>query len=364
MEHALHALAPWLALTLCFALGCSDDTPSHGDPIDPPGADVDAGSDLLEADQSEPIDSNLGAEEMGELTEEMNPGLDAAPDGGDEEMGDMSAMNYPPVTRDPLGGARPAQVILPAGFDNSREVPLVLALHGYSGNSMFHNSYFGLVRLVDERDFVLVSPEGTRDNRGNRFWNATPACCDAFRSGVDDAKYLRDLIEEASTRFRIDTGRVYLLGHSNGGFMSYRMACDSADVVTGVLSLAGASFKDPSDCEPSEPVRIVQMHGSADATILYGGGSAYPTAPLYPSAEETVSAWASYNGCSPGLIDLPTGAIAGAASLPVKVQSFEECPPQGSVELWTIQNGGHIPTLPMSFAEVVLDHLFAVDRTP
>ncbi len=337
--------------------------------------EMDAGA--RDQGETDPPDEGMNDPDMGEeedlsveedfgSTEDLGQadlGMDM---GVEEDMAvDMGDVMYPPVTMDPLGGMdRPADVIIPSTFDNDREVGLMVLLHGYSSFAQQQNSYFGLTRQVEEQDMILVLPNGTMDARSARFWNATDACCNAFRSSVDDVAYLRGLIEEAFQRFRIDRSKVILVGHSNGGFMSYRMACEASDIVTGIFSLAGATYKDVMACQPTHPVHIVQMHGTADATISYNGGSAYPTAPEFPSAEDTVKAWAGYNSCQPELLDRPVGDVANASPLTMTVKGFDGCDPNGSVQLWTIQNGSHIPMLPATFSDVVLDHFAARPRTP
>ena len=136
------------------------------------------------------------------------------------------------------------------------------------------------------------------DSDGNRFWNATDACCNFDRAAVDDVAYLTDVIAEIQAELAIDPKRIALVGHSNGGFMSYRMACEQADLVSAIVSLAGATFADPADCAPSEPVSVVQIHGTADDVILYEGGGPFTDATgPYPGAETTAEIWATYDGC-------------------------------------------------------------------
>ena len=81
---------------------------------------------------------------------------------------------------------------------------------------------------------------GTRDPDGNRFWNATDFCCDLHNTQVDDVKYLSGLLEEAATHIAVE--RIFALGHSNGGFMSYRLACEGIPGLVAIASLAGTSF--------------------------------------------------------------------------------------------------------------------------
>lgn len=345
----------------------------------------DASPDLSIVDMQGVDDMPGGADlttvsEMGMTVEDMPKDLPADDMSEDmlEDLSDMSEPDmdmmttpdlgpgvYPPVTSAPLGGGgRPAEVLFPAGFDNTREVPLIIALHGYGGDKDEVGRYFSLKRDIDHRDFILISPEGTRDTFGSRFWNATDGCCNAFGSNVNDSAYLRGLIEEALQRFRIDRGRIYAAGYSNGGFMAYRLACDSADYITGIFSLAGGTFKDAARCQPSRPVQILQLHGTADQTIGYNGGSAYPTAPAHPGALETVTHWAGYNGCQTTPVMLDSTAVNAVTVEQATVQGFNACPADGQVELWTLPGAPHNPGLPQTMGAYLLDRLFAIDRTP
>ncbi len=81
----------------------------------------------------------------------------------------------------------------------------------------------------------------TKDSKGNEFWNATDACCNADGSTVDDSGYLSALLWDIRAQYNVDPNRVYVFGHGNGGFMAYRMACDHSLQVSGVASLGGAT---------------------------------------------------------------------------------------------------------------------------
>ena len=253
-----------------------------------------------------------------------------------------------------LGGDRPAQLILPEAYDGG-PLPLVVLLHGYSIDAAAQDSYFQMSARVDSRGFFLLLPNGTREESGamNRFWNATDACCNFYGSDVDDVAYLLGLIDEAGTTFAIES--VHLVGHSNGGFMAYRMACDAPEMIDSIASLAGATFFDEARCQPGEPTRVLQIHGTNDTTILYAGVTA--GAMRYPGAEETVRRWASRASC-----DL-TADDGSALDLDVFVPGNETdveiyeagCALGIEVGLWRINGSGHVPMLSQDFADRVLD---------
>jgi polyhydroxybutyrate depolymerase len=122
----------------------------------------------------------------------------------------------------PLGGSRPLPLFrAPEGWDGTTPLPLVLVLHGYGAGGLVQTVYFRLESLVEQKKFLLAAPDGTVDDKGKRFWNAMDSCCDFAGAGVDDVKYLTDLVEEIAARYAVDRKRVYLVGHSNGGAMSF-----------------------------------------------------------------------------------------------------------------------------------------------
>jgi polyhydroxybutyrate depolymerase len=259
----------------------------------------------------------------------------------------------------PIGGDRPVDVFVPSSYDGSTAVPLVILLHGYSATGNLQELYFNLQDQAEEKGFLYVHPDGLKDAQNNQFWNASDACCDFANTGVDDSAYLASLVDEISAQYAVDAKRVFFVGHSNGGFMSYRMACDHADKIAAIVSLAGAMPLDTSLCQPSAPVAVLQIHGTADDTILYDGGS---TLSKYPSAQQSVDAWVNSNGCNktPDLSSPPLDLDTGLAGDETSVSQWKAgCQPGGDVELWTLEGGGHIPALSSNFAPGVIDFLLS-----
>ncbi len=263
-----------------------------------------------------------------------------------------------------VGGDRPVTVHVPASYDASRPAPLLILLHGYSLSGQEIDTYFDLAPEAEARGFVYAFPDGTFDSDGNRFWNATDACCNFDGAAVDDVAYLTDLIAEIQAELAIDPKRIALAGHSNGGFMSYRMACERANLVASIVSLAGASFAEAADCAPSEPVSVVQIHGTFDDVVLYEGGEPFTdaTAP-YPGAETTAELWATYDECGmtsstlSAKIDVDANRKEGANPDETSVEEWSGCESGATVQLWTIPRGRHEPALSPTFADSVMDFL-------
>ncbi len=260
------------------------------------------------------------------------------------------------------GGRGPVAVHTPPSYDPETPMPLVFLLHGYTASGAIQESYMQFTPLADEFGFLYLHPDGRTETEGDfeQFWSGTDACCNFYGASDDDDDYLLALIDEMKSLFNVDDQRVYLIGYSNGGFMSYRMACENSDTIAAIASLAGATFFDPLDCQPPDPVHVLQIHGTSDGTILYAGGDIFGT--NYPGAVATVEQWAAKNGCdivadtSAPNIDLD-GGISGTESTVTRYIS--NCNPRGVTELWSIIGGGHIPTLSATFSRQIVEWLYA-----
>jgi polyhydroxybutyrate depolymerase len=183
-----------------------------------------------------------------------------------------SAQGTPSVTGVAAGGQRQVTIHVPSGYQKGRPAPLLVLLHAYSSDAAAVDDYFHLQPVLDERAVLYVVPDGTPDRAGDRFWNATDACCDFYHSGVDDSGYLHEVIRQAENQYTVDPRRIFVVGHSNGGFMAYRMACDHSDTVAAIVSVAGAMYDDARKCSAAHAVSVLQVHGSADGVVPYQGG--------------------------------------------------------------------------------------------
>jgi polyhydroxybutyrate depolymerase len=258
-----------------------------------------------------------------------------------------------------LPADRPIEVIVPEGLDPDAPAPLVVLLHGFGANGEGQAAYLRLLPAAAERGMLVVAPDGTENENGRRFWNATDACCGGPGAEVDDVAYLDAVIANVRADHAVDPDRIFVMGHSNGGFMSFRMACEHAEVVAAIASIAGATFADPEACDPTEPVSVLAIHGIADDTIAYEGDDI--AGRTYPSAAETVATWAGYDGCEATPVDAPDPAERAIVRdlPPASVTQYDGCDAGTSVELWSQPEGVHIPAWGDGFIEQVLDWLEA-----
>ena len=258
--------------------------------------------------------------------------------------------------------ARAYSKFIPSSYSKDTSLPLVVLLHGYGATGAMQESYMKFESVAETNKFILVYPDGTVDSSGRRFWNATDACCDFFSAVADDV-YLLSILKEMESSYSIDAKRIYFVGHSNGGFMSYRMACKYPDRIAAIASLAGASYFKTTDCGAKSSVSVLQVHGTKDETILYDGGQILGTS--YPGAVASASQWATFNQCTQNAVtrsskfDLEPNITGDETS----VTAWTNCQNSSEVELWTMEGAAHIPTLKSTFATKIWE-FFAAHPKP
>jgi len=274
----------------------------------------------------------------------------------------LAACGEPTERPRTFGGDRPALLQLPAGLDEDVAYPLVVVLHGYAVNGAIQTAYLGLAQLTESGRAFVIAPTGYEDSRGRPYWNADEACCDYDRAGPDDVGFLAALVDDVARAWPIDRAAVFAVGHGNGGNMAYRLACDRADTVAGIVVVAGGAGIDPAACAPTRPVSVLHLHGTADAEFAYAGGGPFQMAPGAPGAVESVTRWAGHDGCD--LARAADPAIDLDAVVPGAETRRERfgCAPPAAVELWTMEGTEHLPNMVETFVPAIWPWLEARRR--
>ena len=262
------------------------------------------------------------------------------------------------------GGARSAVLVLPDPLPQG-EVPLIVSLHGFGGDSFYQGQYVPLHQRVNRDGFALLLPDGVENAEGQRFWNPT----EGFgKADQDDAGALTALVQEAGGEF--DMGPVYFFGYSNGGFMSYWMACKGLPGLRAVASLAGTSYVDAAACKGAAPVSVLHVHGTDDAVVRFDGIEGEPGAqskdePGYAGAQDMVRRWGQRAGCDEPIAPEPYSALDLDAYVPgAETQAYRlesGCAEGINVELWVGEGTGHSPGYGDTFTDALLEWLLAQD---
>lgn len=240
------------------------------------------------------------------------------------------------------GVMRTYQVYLPAAYSEGADLPMVLNLHGFGSNVFEQVLYSGLNTVAESNDFIVITPQGLV---GTTTWGATDTQWDAyFGTGTDDLGFLSKLIDVAYQDYHIDLARVYSTGMSNGGFMSYRLACELSDRIAAIASVTGAMPLAMLDnCASARKIPILEIHGTADAVVPYGG------TPLFTLGTEAgIDWWLEHNNCTNSALITEIEDIDMADGSTATSYKYQNCATNTQVWLFKVENGSH--TWPGAFA--------------
>jgi len=185
---------------------------------------------------------------------------------------------------------------VPAAYDGTKPVPLVVDFHGVGDSGSSERSDSPYPDVLDPEGVVMAFPDGMKGPAGTA-WNVGPCCV----ANVDDVAFARALVAQVRQRTCVDPARVYAVGVLTGGGMAHYLACRAADVFAAV---APAAFdllaENVAECAPSRPISVISFRGTADSRVPYEGGpsSLVPGLPLtFLGAEATYAKWAELDHC-------------------------------------------------------------------
>ena len=226
------------------------------------------------------------------------------------------------------GVLREYYVYIPSSYTPSSNSPLLFVFHGYGSsatNILYYSNFQG---LAEQDGYILVYPQGSLLN-GVTHWNVGGW---TVGSTVDDVSFTEDIIDIIANEYYINTDRIYSTGMSNGGYMSYGLACNSTKFAA-IASVTGSMTPEiDNNCAPDHPTPILQIHGLQDFTVLYTG------AVWSLSIPDVMEYWSSFNTCDeePSTIinDLNDGSY-------ILFDSYQNCSNSVGVELILHSTMGH-----------------------
>ena len=259
------------------------------------------------------------------------------------------------------GNARGYRLYVPETYDPRVGTPLVFNFHGTGGTPESMVALSGMNPAAETRGILIAYPQGLPANglpvfdAGLRDFSAAPR---------DDVDFARAIADDVASRYCLDRRRVYSTGLSNGARMSYRIACEAADLVAAIAPVAGVLSLEPGECNPTRPVPALAFHGTADVVAPYDRAGGFSTRSV-PSMFEV---WAEKAECTGGT------SLTQSSEL-VSCEAYEDCGGGADSILCTITDGGHCwpggpgcgvanVAVPIDATEVMLDFFerFALRR--
>ena len=224
------------------------------------------------------------------------------------------------------GFTRVYRAYVPPSLPN-RPVPLLVALHGGQQYGDAMEQLTGFDSLAEADQFIVVYPNGH-----GQTWNAGNCCGFPNVSTTNEVDFISALITRLSANGRIDPKRVYVTGFSAGAAMAHTIGCRLAGRIAAVASVAGTM--DIASCRPASPVSVLEIHGTADVELLYGGGGIGAVGGYQePATPDIMAAWASLDGCSPAATVETSGSV--------QLSQWTGCAGGSSVLLDTVEGGSH-----------------------
>jgi len=219
------------------------------------------------------------------------------------------------------------------------EAPLVVVMHGYTGNMHDIASYVGMNELADENGFLVAYPQGTEDSDGNNFFNVGYDFHSS--SNVDDVGFVRAMVEEIDSQYELNKEAIFATGMSNGGDMSFLLACQASDLFRAVAPVAGSMMTNTlNQCEPEIALPVLEIHGDGDRVTRLGGDKENEDGwGAYWDLESTMAFWAKKNGLSERkevLSEYPNGDGKLVRSITWYADEHSR-----EVRLLVIEGGGH-----------------------
>lgn len=188
------------------------------------------------------------------------------------------------------------EYILYVPNDLPLNAPLVLVAHGYTSSAETIMSYSGMNKVAEKEKFLVVYPQGTVDSRNNNFFNVG---YDFHKdSKIDDLGFIKSLVKNLITEYKINSEQVFATGMSNGGDLSYYLACNASEIFKAVAPIAGSMMqKTITNCNPKNPMPIFEIHGKADDITLFNGDMENIDGwGPYPSIPNVIDFWVNKNG--------------------------------------------------------------------
>ena len=244
----------------------------------------------------------------------------------------QSIVNTQSCTLDHADTEREYFIHVPDVDADSTPLPVVLSFHGYTSTAETNLSYTGLQSFAESEKFIAVYPQGTiLASTGETHWNSGGS---DNKSGADDLGFVETLLDHLEETQDIDTDRIYAIGMSNGGMMSYLLACRLSQRIAAITSVTGSMTVDSATCTASRPVSVMQIHGVEDRVVPFDGNGDFPSIP------KTMEFWAESNGCVGDPKESNISDITGDGHGGARTQ-YLDCSQGVQVDLIALDEVGH-----------------------
>lgn len=220
---------------------------------------------------------------------------------------------------------------LPPNYYDNTGFSLVIAMHGGGGSASQFESTSRLTEKANAAGFIVVYPEGTG---AINTWNAGTCCGSAVTNTINDVKFISELIDKLVASYKINPKKVFATGHSNGGMMSYRLACELSNKIAAIAP-NGCTMVVTQPCNPARAVPVLHMHSKLDQHVVYTGGYGNGVSGVYcPPLDSVLNVWSLKNNCT-------TTAQTIVSNSNYTQKRWTNCSNNVSIDYYLTNDGGH-----------------------
>ena len=231
---------------------------------------------------------------------------------------------------------------IPPAYDGLSDVPLVIVLHGGSGNAISVQGFTQMNSVSDGNGFIVAYPQGFGPTQNGGYSWADGRQTSATSMGIDDVGFISKLIEKVQADYRITSNKIYVCGFSNGGFMSQKLACELENTFAGVGTLGATIGTEVlSQCSVSQSIPMLFMLGDADPFVPYDGGTVANNPSPVAGIETLAEFWKNNNLCQTESPEIQLPDLDTTDNSTVTLFEFSDCNCNANVELYRINSGGH-----------------------
>ena len=166
--------------------------------------------------------------------------------------------------------------------DTSKPFPLIINFHGFLSHAIEQQEFSQMDNYAHLNGVGVIYPEGI-----NKSWNIGKD----MMSEENDIGFVNALIDSVTSKYNIDSDRIYVCGFSNGGEFSYELMCGLSNKIAAFGSVGGNFIiNEKRSCNINREIPLIHIHGTKDRLAKYNGYKGY-----FLSTIDSVDFWAKHN---------------------------------------------------------------------
>ena len=212
--------------------------------------------------------------------------------------------------------------------DTSKPFPLIINFHGFLSHAIDQKEFSQMDNYAHQNGVGVIYPEGVK-----RSWNVGKA----IYNNENDIGFVNALIDSVSSKYNIDSDRIYACGFSNGGTFSYELICGLSNKIAAFGSVGGNFIiNEKRVCNIDREIPLIHIHGTKDKLQKYNKSDRD-----FLSTIESFNFWVKYNQLDKTIVENITD-VHKKDRTTVEKYTFYKNNSDTKVIHFKVVNGGHL----------------------